>query len=1141
GEQYDLDINANKFRIVTRFPAASGTPPAVALSSAATVSTNWQHVIVAWDGTKSNMTMYVNGQASQGFTSTTANLAAVVPSATPITIGARQSASGPYNLYVTNTVIDEVRFYNRTLTAADAYELFSFGGFGNPNGTAPVVTTQPRSVTNYVGDIAAFSVAASGIPASFYYQWLSNNVIIPNATNTTLVLTNVQLSWSASYSVFITNIIGSVTSAPANLQVQSLPAANITAGLVGYWKFDDASGSSTAADSSGNGNPGTLSAFNDFSSVWVTGITNGALNFNADASTANVVAIPNVGTPGPSVLDFSTSPAFTLATWVKTSSLTQSNGAGIICHGSGGGGEQYNLDLPTAGYRFFVRNSAGAAFLLNTTVKPNGTWQHLVAVFDAVNGIQNLYVNGQLVGVTVAPTSISTNASTHEVSIGNRQSAAAAYNLPFTGAIDDTRVYSRALTSSDVAALYLTGGVYPPTFATQPQGATRYVADDVTFSAVVGGTLPISYQWRKNGVNIPGATNTSLTFTNLQLTNSGSYTLFASNGYNPTALSDPAVLQVNTFVLTNSLAGYWKFDEGMDTTINDSSTNLNQGFIAGSDYQWVAGRIGRALNLNTTDRGTYVLVPDSPSLNLDTGLQFTLSTWVRGSAAQISGAGLMAKGYGAGGEQFSLDLFSGVFRFYVRNSAAVASVLMSSVAPSGFWQHVVATFDATTGAMRLYVNGQLVGSATGPTSLFATTHELSIGNRESGNSTGYNLPFVGMMDDVRIYNRPLNAFDVQQLFASAGPFAPVIYSVLPASGSVLAGDNINFAAAVDGDPTLGYQWAKGPTVLSTNAAFTLSNVKLSDAGTYTFQVSNGAGSVSSNVVVSVQAVPAPNLVGDLIAYWTFDETNGFTAADSSTNANTVSLVNFAGDDTQWIAGRIGGALHLNANGLVNNQYAQTDNPLTLQNGNQFSFSFWAKLDDGVRGFNPRFITPTSTHWVLWTPGRGVGLFTPAISTEPSSNAWTHYVVVFDRSLATYSLYVNGNREVAGASGYARPDPTGLAWVIGHSETTASTSDSWTGSLDEMRIYNRLLNVNEAKALYYFAGGQPSLSIERNGNSITLSWSAGAAGYQLQSTDALGNAAVWSNVSGTPTGSADGLTQTFTLTADSDAKFYRLQK
>ncbi|MEO6035799.1 MAG: hypothetical protein ABIQ35_11130, partial [Verrucomicrobiota bacterium] len=32
GEQYDLDINANKFRIVTRFPAASGTPPAVALS-----------------------------------------------------------------------------------------------------------------------------------------------------------------------------------------------------------------------------------------------------------------------------------------------------------------------------------------------------------------------------------------------------------------------------------------------------------------------------------------------------------------------------------------------------------------------------------------------------------------------------------------------------------------------------------------------------------------------------------------------------------------------------------------------------------------------------------------------------------------------------------------------------------------------------------------------------------------------------------------------------------------------------------------------------------------------------------------------------------------------------------------------------
>jgi hypothetical protein len=56
-------------------------------------------------------------------------------------------------------------------------------------------------------------------------------------------------------------------------------------------------------DSSANGNPGTLIGFTDLSACRVTGLTNGALNFNGDASTADLVAIPNVGTPAPPVLD----------------------------------------------------------------------------------------------------------------------------------------------------------------------------------------------------------------------------------------------------------------------------------------------------------------------------------------------------------------------------------------------------------------------------------------------------------------------------------------------------------------------------------------------------------------------------------------------------------------------------------------------------------------------------------------------------------------------------------------------------------------------------------------------------------------------------------------------------------------------
>jgi hypothetical protein len=76
-------------------------------------------------------------------------------------------------------------------------------------------------------------------------------------------LTNVQLANIGPYSCVLSNAIGITNSAAAYLQVQSLPAPNIASGLVGYYEFDDAPGSTTAADSSGNGNPGTLVGFLD--------------------------------------------------------------------------------------------------------------------------------------------------------------------------------------------------------------------------------------------------------------------------------------------------------------------------------------------------------------------------------------------------------------------------------------------------------------------------------------------------------------------------------------------------------------------------------------------------------------------------------------------------------------------------------------------------------------------------------------------------------------------------------------------------------------------------------------------------------------------------------------------------------------
>jgi len=69
----------------------------------------------------------------------------------------------------------------------------------------------------------------------------------------------------------------------------------------------------------------------------------------------------------------------------------------------------------------------------------------------------------------------------------------------------------------------------PPGFTTQPANQIAGVGSNVTFSVVTSGTTPRYHQWRFNEVDLPGKTSTSLIMNNLQLTNSGGYTVVVTN------------------------------------------------------------------------------------------------------------------------------------------------------------------------------------------------------------------------------------------------------------------------------------------------------------------------------------------------------------------------------------------------------------------------------------------------------------------------------------------------------------------------------------------------------------------------------------------------------------------------------------
>lgn len=64
-----------------------------------------------------------------------------------------------------------------------------------------------------------------------------------------------------------------------------------------------------------------------------------------------------------------------------------------------------------------------------------------------------------------------------------------------------------------------------------PQSQRAVVGQPVAFNVVAQGVTPIIYQWRFNGADLPGATNSVLTLTNVQFGNAGDYSVVVSNEF----------------------------------------------------------------------------------------------------------------------------------------------------------------------------------------------------------------------------------------------------------------------------------------------------------------------------------------------------------------------------------------------------------------------------------------------------------------------------------------------------------------------------------------------------------------------------------------------------------------------------------
>jgi choice-of-anchor C domain-containing protein len=377
-----------------------------------------------------------------------------------------------------------------------------------PFSGGPQITQQPTDKTVTVGNTASFAVTAIGT-APLTYQWQFNGTNISGETNSSLTLMSVQTNQSGNYSVLISNAFNYAGSSNAMLTV--VPAVCIVppAGLVAWWRAE-----SNALDNLGANN-GSLNGGVTFASGKVTE----AFAFNGTSSFVQVTSSPALKPTGP----------FTLEAWVNYDQQTGMNGDTIAMKGPDDE-VPGDWDLTISSVRklrpHVNLNGNWIYFDCNTTLV-TGAWYHVALVYDGAT-IRG-FVNGMADGSQSASGTVRT--SNDPLKIG-----AYATTYPpsqtsfFSGRIDEVSFYDRALSDSEILAVYNAGSAgkcdvpVAPFIVTQPPAIlTLYPATSGTIGVVAAGTIPLSYQWLLNGGVISGETNSTLTVSNVSLAQNGNF------------------------------------------------------------------------------------------------------------------------------------------------------------------------------------------------------------------------------------------------------------------------------------------------------------------------------------------------------------------------------------------------------------------------------------------------------------------------------------------------------------------------------------------------------------------------------------------------------------------------------------------
>jgi len=516
------------------------------------------------------------------------------------------------------------------------------------------------------------------------------------------------------------------------------PPLPVPADYAGYWPLNATSGT-IASDVSGNGNNGTVNG----ASWSVTGRLNGCLNFNGTNSSVQI--------NNSLINDFS------IVFWVKSNQIGGApqwyNGAGLVDGDYPGTANDFGTALVGGKFGFGIGNPDTT--ILSTSSINDGAWHFCVATRQQATGVIKVYVDGSLqASGTVNRNSL--NVSTHLLF-----GAIASGGGYFNGSLDEVKLFTRTLSSSEVTALYDSLLFLP---LSSPAGLTATATGNgqvqLNWSAASAGT---SYNVKRSLLyggaytSITNVTATSFTDTTVANNQTYYYVVSAVNAAGESVNSAQASASPSAMVawfqadaitgLGNGAAvSAWADSSGNgDNAVQPSSTNQPV-YVTG------AMNLRPVVRFNAVNRSyLWFYRPVQDDFTIICVFQ---STQGYGSGnLYYQGAGLVSAESTGVVNDFGSCLFAnGVVCAGTGNPDVAAN---SGTGYNDGHPHILTfTRRESSGQFLLYLDGKLAGSTAGGKQSLTAPNQLVLGGQQTLNNF-----LTGDIAEVQVFNTVLPTGD----------------------------------------------------------------------------------------------------------------------------------------------------------------------------------------------------------------------------------------------------------------------------------------------------------------------------------------------------------------------------------------------